>query len=68
MWAQRRDLIEWLENGAHFYVCGDAKRMAKDVRLTLVQSYADVKALSPEQAEAAVQSLEREKRYLQDVY
>ena len=68
MWAQRRDLIEWLENGAHFYVCGDAKRMAKDVRSTLVQSYADVKALSPEQAEAAVQSLEREKRYLQDVY
>ena len=68
MWAQRRNLIEWLENGAHFYVCGDAKRMAKDVRLTLVQSYADVKALSPEQAEAAVQSLEREKRYLQDVY
>jgi sulfite reductase (NADPH) flavoprotein alpha-component len=68
MWAQRRDLIEWLENGAQFYVCGDAKRMAKDVRATLVQAYADVKALSPEQAESAVQSLEREKRYLQDVY
>jgi sulfite reductase (NADPH) flavoprotein alpha-component len=68
MWAQRRDLIDWLENGAHFYVCGDAKRMAKDVRATLVSSYADVKALSPEQAEAAVQLLEREKRYLQDVY
>jgi sulfite reductase (NADPH) flavoprotein alpha-component len=68
MWAQRRDLIDWLENGAHFYVCGDAKRMAKDVRSTLVQAYADVKALAPDAAEQAVQTLEREKRYLQDVY
>jgi sulfite reductase (NADPH) flavoprotein alpha-component len=68
MWTQRHELIDWLENGAHLYVCGDAKHMAKDVRATLVQGYADVKALSLEQAEAAVQSLEREKRYLQDVY
>jgi len=68
MWEQRRDLVEWLENGAYFYVCGDAKRMAKDVRAMLVQAYADVKALSPEAAEQAVLTLDREKRYLQDVY
>jgi sulfite reductase alpha subunit-like flavoprotein len=42
--------------------------MAKDVRSTLVQAYADVKALAPDAAEHAVQTLEREKRYLQDVY
>src|SRR6185437_10192780 len=68
MWEQRRDLIDWLDNGAHFYVCGDAKSMAKDVRSTLARSYADVKALSPEAAEAAVATLEREKRYLTDTY
>jgi sulfite reductase (NADPH) flavoprotein alpha-component len=42
--------------------------MAKDVRATLTEAYADVKALSPEAAAEAVAQLEREKRYLQDVY
>ena len=68
LWEQCRDLIEWLDGGAHFYVCGDAKAMAKDVRATLVRAYADVKALSPEAAEQAVANLERDKRYLQDTY
>jgi sulfite reductase (NADPH) flavoprotein alpha-component len=49
-------------------VCGDAKQMAKDVRATLVKAYADVKALSREAAEQAVQSLDRGKRYLTDTY
>jgi len=68
LWDRRADVIEWLEGGAHFYVCGDAKAMAKDVRATLVCAYADVKALSAEAAEQAVTTLEREKRYLQDTY
>ena len=68
IWEQRRDLVDWLENGAHFYVCGDAKSMAKDVRAMLVNAYADIKVLSPEGAEQAVSALERDKRYLQDVY
>jgi len=68
MWKRRRDLIDWLDNGAHFYVCGDAKTMAKDVRATLVRAFADVKALTPAAAEAAVGGLERDRRYLQDVY
>ncbi len=68
IWDRRRDLIEWLDGGALFYVCGDAKAMAKDVRATLVRVYADVKALSPEAAEQAVAALERDRRYLQDTY
>jgi sulfite reductase (NADPH) flavoprotein alpha-component len=68
LWEKRRDLIEWLDGGATFYVCGDQKSMAKDVRATLVRAYADVKSLSPEAAEQAVAALERDKRYQQDVY
>jgi len=68
MWEQRRDLIEWLDGGAVFYVCGDAKSMAKDVRATLVRAYADVKGIAPEAAEHAVAALERDKRYLTDTY
>jgi sulfite reductase (NADPH) flavoprotein alpha-component len=68
LWERRAELIEWLDGGAYFYVCGDAKAMAKDLRNALVRAYADVKALSPEAAEQAVVTLEREKRYLQDTY
>lgn len=68
LWDRRHDLIEWLDGGASFYVCGDAKHMAKDVRATLVRVFAEVKALSPEVAEQAVAGLERDKRYLQDTY
>jgi sulfite reductase (NADPH) flavoprotein alpha-component len=68
IWEKRRDLIEWLDGGATFYVCGDMNAMAKDVRATLVRAYADVKSLSPEAAEQAVAALERDKRYQQDVY
>ncbi len=68
VWERRHELVEWLESGAYFYVCGDAKAMAKDVRAMLVKAYADVKTVSPEAAEQAVATLEREKRYLQDVY
>jgi sulfite reductase (NADPH) flavoprotein alpha-component len=68
LWEKRRDLIEWLDGGALFYVCGDAKAMAKDVRATLVRAYADVKGLAPEAAEQAVANLERDKCYLSDTY
>jgi sulfite reductase (NADPH) flavoprotein alpha-component len=68
LWEHRRDLIDWLDNGAHFYVCGDAKAMAKDVRAMLVRAYADVKTLAPDAAEQAVAALERDKRYLTDTY
>jgi len=68
IWERRKDLVDWLENGANFYVCGDAKSMAKDVRAMLVNAYADVKTLSADGAEQTVAALERDKRYLQDVY
>ena len=68
LWERRRDLVEWLDNGAYFYVCGDAKAMAKDVRAALARAYADVKSVASEVAEQALRTLESERRYLQDVY
>ena len=68
MWERRRELVDWIEGGARFYVCGDADRMAKDVRATLERAFADVKSLSAEAATEAVNALERDKRYLTDVY
>jgi sulfite reductase (NADPH) flavoprotein alpha-component len=68
LWEQRRAVIGWLDGGAFLYVCGDAKSMAKDVRTALVRAYADVKVIAPEAAERAVAQLERNKRYMQDVY
>ena len=68
IWDRRRDIVEWLDNGASFYVCGDANQMAKDVRSTLVNALADVKAQPPALAEQALSDIERGGRYLQDVY
>ena len=64
----RAELVEWLEGGAHLYVCGDAKAMAKDVRVAVENAYAAVKGLSADDAAAAVSALERAGRYQQDVY
>ncbi|MBN9671740.1 sulfite reductase subunit alpha [Roseibium aggregatum] len=63
-----KDLFAWLEDGACFYVCGDATRMARDVDQALHDVVATFGSLSPEAAEAYVANLKREKRYLRDVY
>ena len=62
------EVVAWLDGGAHFYVCGDAKNMAKDVRAAVVRAFESVKGLSSADAEAHVASLERARRYQQDVY
>jgi len=62
------ELVDWLDGGAQFYVCGDAKNMAKDVRAAVVRAFETVKGLSTADAEAHVASLDRAKRYQQDVY
>jgi sulfite reductase (NADPH) flavoprotein alpha-component len=63
-----RDLWSWLTDGAHLYVCGDAKRMAKDVELALVDIVAQHGARSADQAIAFVADLKKQGRYQQDVY
>jgi sulfite reductase (NADPH) flavoprotein alpha-component len=62
------DLWAWLQGGAHFYVCGDAKRMAKDVERALVDIAAEYGGLSGDAAVSYVADLKRQERYQADVY
>ncbi|MFU8892049.1 MAG: assimilatory sulfite reductase (NADPH) flavoprotein subunit [Luteolibacter sp.] len=68
MIAQGADLFAWLEEGAHFYVCGDANRMAHDVHEALISIVENHGALTRENAEAYVENLKKSKRYQRDVY
>ena len=61
-------LWQWLAEGAHFYVCGDAKRMAKDVEAALVDIVAQYGVRSTEEAIAFVGALKKAGRYQADVY
>ncbi len=63
-----REVYAWLEGGAHFYVCGDAKRMAPDVDDALVDIIAAHGGKSREDAKAHLETLREQQRYLRDVY
>lgn len=62
------ELWAWLEEGAHVYVCGDAKRMARDVDLALQAVVAEQGGMTAADARAYVAGLTRDKRYQRDVY
>ncbi|WP_439033012.1 molybdopterin-dependent oxidoreductase [Gordonia terrae] len=62
------ELYQWLHDGAHVYVCGDATRMAKDVDAALKGIVAQYGRRSPASAEAYVKALAADKRYVRDVY
>jgi sulfite reductase (NADPH) flavoprotein alpha-component len=62
------DLWRWLQDGAHFYVCGDASRMAKDVDTALRDVAMKQGGLDEAQAKDWIVSLARQGRYLRDVY
>ena len=63
-----RDLWAWLADGAHIYVCGDAKRMARDVEGAWVEIVAAHGARTTDEAIAFVANLKKSGRYQQDVY
>jgi sulfite reductase (NADPH) flavoprotein alpha-component len=65
-----KELWAWLSNGAYFYVCGDAKRMAKDVHQALIQIAQQEGGMSPEAASEHINVtlMRTEHRYLRDVY
>ena len=63
-----RELYQWLELGAYFYVCGDADRMAPDVHQALLDIVREEGGRTDEQAAEYVRQLQRDRRYQRDVY
>jgi sulfite reductase (NADPH) flavoprotein alpha-component len=63
-----REVWSWLADGAHIYVCGDAKRMAKDIERALVDIVAQFGARTTDEAVSFVADLKKKGRYQQDVY
>ncbi|MFC6646568.1 sulfite reductase flavoprotein subunit alpha [Granulicella cerasi] len=62
------ELYKWLQEGAYFYVCGDASRMAKDVETALLDAIANGSGQTPEHAQEYLNDMKKAKRYQRDVY
>jgi sulfite reductase (NADPH) flavoprotein alpha-component len=62
------ELWAWLKNGGYFFVCGDAKRMAKDVDVALHDVIVQHGGMTTEQAVEYVKQMKKDKRYQRDVY
>ncbi|WP_438864473.1 assimilatory sulfite reductase (NADPH) flavoprotein subunit [Neptunicella sp.] len=65
---QGKEVYEWLQQGAHLYVCGDANQMAKDVDDALIDIVAEHGQQSIDQAKQYITELRKAKRYQKDVY
>ena len=68
MREKSKELYSWLEEGAHFYVCGDSKRMAPDVHQALVDVVTQHNGGKRAAAEEYVHHLKKARRYVEDVY
>jgi sulfite reductase (NADPH) flavoprotein alpha-component len=68
MLEQSKELYEWLQAGAHVYICGDEKHMAHDVHQTLIEIIEKEGSLSREEAEAYLADMQQQKKYQRDVY
>lgn len=68
LWEQRAHVLSWLDDGAHIYVCGDEKGMAKDVDQTLVRILALASGGDDDIGRAKLKELTKAGRYQRDVY
>jgi len=65
---QGAELWNWIQRGAHIYICGDESRMAHDVHQALLDVIVDKGGHSAEEAEAYLVQLHKDGRYQRDVY
>ena len=65
---QAEELWNWMNRGAHIYICGDESRMAKDVHQALLAVIEEQGNQPPEQAAETLDQLRRDGRYQKDVY
>lgn len=65
---QAADVYAWMQQGAYVYVCGDARRMAKDVEVMLCKIVEKEGKLSEAEAKAYIKKMRVDKQYLRDVY
>ncbi|CAG9607813.1 sulfite reductase subunit alpha [Pseudoneobacillus rhizosphaerae] len=68
MLENSKELFEWMENGATFYICGDKERMAKDVNDALITIIETEGSMDRDAAEAHLKDIQKQGRYLRDVY
>ena len=68
MQQNAKELYEWIDSGAYFYVCGDASRMAHDVDEALHSIIEEQAGISKDASAEYVQQMKSDKRYLRDVY
>jgi sulfite reductase (NADPH) flavoprotein alpha-component len=68
LWERRADINAWLQEGAHFYVCGDEKGMAKDVDTMLAKILAEPLKGDEDAGRAKLKELMKAGRYQRDVY
>jgi sulfite reductase (NADPH) flavoprotein alpha-component len=68
LWENASEIYKWLEEGAHFYICGDMKNMARAVQDTLLKIVETQGLLNKEKAQEYIDNLEKSKRLQLDVY
>ncbi len=68
LWQERKEVWQWIQEGANIYVCGDANQMAKDVDQCLQNIIKEALNISDESARHFMTDLRKQKRYLRDVY
>ncbi|NHC41757.1 assimilatory sulfite reductase (NADPH) flavoprotein subunit [Bacillus sp. MM2020_1] len=68
MLEHSKELFEWLQEGAHLYICGDEKHMAHDVHTTLIEIIEKEGGMSREKAGEYLAEMQQQKRYQRDVY